>query len=330
MILPKVGENYASERLGVSAVQLYAAQNGQIWRETDTGDVGIDGQLEFVTKEGFASGKIVSVQVKAGASYFKNPSVTGWKFYPTEKHRQYWESFQLPVLIILHDIENKRSYWTDARQAFRAPGGERGYIEVPKANILEDTDSIKIFENTGVQDQPFIDEISDILKTLIATTSNEASFPLTYFDLFVHGLTNIARSIYYGTDVMINAVEYNLTSNKSSFGMGMGATEQDFAFGFVRFLLAQNLAQVDYADCLIDWVDREMQPHFIAPLTSRGRALVAQIHAEEKRLVDAGKLPDAGNLHVAQEGFFQMVPESYYRRFPRILSFQKIIESEMT
>ncbi len=328
MSLPKVGENYKNERLGINAVQLFAARNGQIWRETDTGDVGIDGQLEFVTKEGFATGKIVSLQVKAGASYFKNPSATGWKFYPTEKHRLYWESFPLPVLIVLHDIENGTSYWTDARQAFRSPGGGRAYIEVPKVNILEDTNLIKIFENAGVQDQIFIDDISDIIKTLIATTSNETSFPLTYFDLFAHGLTNITRSIYYGTDVIINAVEYNLTTSKAPFGMG--ETEQDFAFGFVRFLLAQNLAQIDYSDCLIDWVDREMQPNFIAPLTSRGRALVAQIHTEEKRLVDEGKLPNAENFHVAQDGFFQMVPESYYPRFPRILSFQKVIECEMT
>jgi hypothetical protein len=33
----------------------------------------------------------------------------------------------------------------------------------------------------------------------------------------------------------------------------MGGPEQEFAFGFVKFLLAQNLAQIDYADCLIDW-----------------------------------------------------------------------------
>ena len=107
------------------------------------------------------------------------------------------------------------------------------------------------------------------------TRSNEGAFPLSYFDLFVHGLTNICRSIYYGMDLVMNAAEFNLHMQKSEFGVGVGAREQEFAFGFVKFLLAQNLAQIDYLDCLIDWVDREMQPHFVAPLTSRGRALVA-------------------------------------------------------
>lgn len=66
--------------------------------------------------------------------------------------------------------------------------------------------------------------------------------------------------------------------------MGMGEPEHNFVFGFVKLLVAQNLAQIDYADCLIDWIDRQMQPHFVAPLTSRGRALVALIHEEERAI----------------------------------------------
>jgi hypothetical protein len=104
--------------------------------------------------------------------------------------------------------------------------------------------------------------------------------------------------------------------------MGMGDIEHQFAFDFVKFVLAQNLAQIDYSDCLIDWVDREMQPHFVAPLTSRGRALVNLVHKEEKRLMAAGQMANVGLVHVAQEGFFRMVPESYFRRFSLIREFQ--------
>ena len=35
---------------------------------TSTGDVGIDGQLEFVKLEGFAISRIIAMQVKAGPS----------------------------------------------------------------------------------------------------------------------------------------------------------------------------------------------------------------------------------------------------------------------
>jgi len=266
---------------------------------------------------------IVAVQVKSGASYFSNTSDNGWKFYPEAKHRSYWESFPLPVLLILHDPNSNISYWTDVRQALRSPGRDgQAFIEVPARNVLEGTDAADLFETAGVQDQPFIESLEDVFVKLIATCSNNASFPLSHFDLFTHGLTNICRNIYYGVDMVCNAVEYNLYVSNSPFGMGMGDTEHRFAFDFVKFLLAQGLAQIDYADCLIDWVDREMQPHFVAPLTSRGRALVSLIHKEEAMLVAERKLPDGEGLHVAQEGFFHMVPESYVQRFQRIKDFQ--------
>lgn len=322
MQLPKVGATYSQERLGISAVQHYAASRQQIWRETGTGDVGVDGNIEYVSSEGYATGRIVAVQVKSGPSYFAHPSDRGWKFYPEEKHRGYWESFPLPVILVLHDPASGASYWTDVRQTLRVPHSKDVFIEVPSANELLKTDAVSLFENAGVQSQPFIEDLNDVLAALLAARSKNASFPLSHFDLFTHGLTNICRSLYYGMDLVCNAVDYNLGSADSPFGMGMGHTEHEFVFGFVKFLLAQGLAQIDYADCLIDWVDREMQPHFVAPLTSRGRALVSLIQKEEARLVAEGKLPDGDRLHAAQEGFFGMQPESYFRRLPRIREFQ--------
>ena len=328
MDLPKAGSTYAEERHGITAVQRYAADSEQIWRETNTGDVGIDGQLEFVNKEGFATGRLIAVQVKSGGSYFAHPTATGWRFYPAEKHRRYWESFPLPVLVVLHDSATGKSYWTDARQALRVPGAEKAFINVAATDVLQHTDPTVIFQTAGVLNQAFIADLSTVLKTLLATTSNNGSFPLSYFDLFVHGLTNMVRTIYYGMDVIMNAVEFNLQATDSPTGMGMDDPERRFAFGFVQFLLAQNLAHIDYADCLIDWTDRQLQPQFAAPLTSRGRELVSLIHAEENRLVAAGKLADEGGLHVAQEGYFEMSLQSYVRRFPRIRDFQDIVKKE--
>jgi Domain of unknown function (DUF4365) len=329
--LPKVGTSYIHERRGIAAIQAYAASRKQIWRETGTGDVGIDGQLEFVNSNGFATGRTLAVQVKAGPSFFRHESATGWKFYPEAKHRNYWEQFPLPVLLILHNTDTGVTFWTDARQALRTPSREeRAYIEMPEANVLETTDPIALFEHAGVQDKAFIPEIAGVLNQLLAISSEEGTFPLSYFDLFVHGLTNICRTIYYGMDLICSAVEYNLAAQDSEFGMGMGHDEHQFAFGFVKFLVAQSLAHIDYADCLIDWVAREMHPHFVAPLTSRGRAVVALIHEEEQRLVASGALPDQGLLRVAQEGFFQMVPESHCRRFPRIRAFQAAIKTTVT
>ncbi len=265
------------------------------------------------------------MQVKSGLSYFDKPSTRGWKFYPEDKHRNYWEFFPLPVLLVLHNPESGIAYWADVRQALRNPGANRVFVEVPENNRLDRTEATALFETAGVLDQPFIEDLDDVLAQLLAAQSNNASFPLSHFDLFALGLTNIARSIYYGMDLIIDAVECNLAAVESPFGMGLGDTEHWFAFDFVKFLIAQNLAQIDYSDCLIDWVDRQVQPHFVAPLTSRGRALVALIHQKEQSLIAEGKMQDAGMMHVAQEGFFGMVPESYLRRIPVIRQFQSTV-----
>ena len=331
MELPAVGHTYTQERLGVAAVGIYAAQSKQIWRETPTGDVGIDGQMEFVNSAGQATGKIVAVQAKAGPSYFKHPTENGWKYYLGEKHRNYWEAFPLSVILVLHHTETRKSYWVDARQALRTslPGRPaQPFIEVPKANELDNTPVITLFENAGVLNQPFIDDIDDVIKALIGARSEEYAFPLSYFDMFVQGLTNICRSIYFGMDLVTFAVENNLEAADREVGIGLGHHEYEFIFGFVKFLQAQGLAHIDYADCLIDWMDREMVPHFVAPLTARGRQLVQAIHKEEERLVTAGKLTSEDRLHVAQEGFFEMKPISYFRRLPLIHRFQAAVTAK--
>lgn len=323
MKLPKLG-TYSVERLGIAAVQGYAAKTGQIWRETGTGDVGVDGTIEFVNADGNATGRLVAVQVKSGTSFFDHKTDRGWKLYPSEAHRNYWESFPLPVILVLHNPEEEHSYWTDARQILRDPLKSESYIEVPARNVMERTSPFDLLENAGALNQAFIPDLDGVLANLLTTRSSNGSFPLSYFDLFVHGLTSICRSIYYGMDVVGEAVEFNLAASDSEFGMGMGSEEHEFAFGFVKFLTAQNLAQVDYSDCMIDWIDREMQPHFVAPLTARGRALVKLISEEEDRLVAKGLLPAGKGPRVAQEGFFSMVRESHMGRFDRIRLFQEV------
>jgi hypothetical protein len=321
--LPTAGRTYSQERRGIAAVQSFAASKDQIWRETNTGDVGIDGQLEYVNDDGYATGKLVAVQVKSGPSYFEHPTDLGWKFYPETKHRRYWEQFPVPVILVLNDPETGHCYWVDVRQALRVPlRDDQSFIVVPKANVLADTAPLELFETAGVQEGIFLDNLDNVLAQLIQTRCVNACFVLSYFDLFVQGLTNIARSIYYGMDLIESAVSYNLERSGPEFGVGVGSVEHEFLFGFVKLLLAQDLADINFSDCLIDWIDRGVHPHFVAPLTKRGRDLVNLIHIREKELVAAGRMTEEGGLRVAQENFFQMVPLPQLRRLPRIWDFQ--------
>lgn len=306
MNLPKYNSTNPQERFGVNAVAEAIARLGQIWRETSIADVGIDGQIEFVNSEGFATGKMVAVQIKSGPSFFKE-SEGDWVFYPEEKHRFYWERYPLPVLIIIHNPDTNLSYWVDARQAIRtASDSDPKGIKIPKINILQTTSSETIFEGFAASDQHLMSP-EELLDFLMKTESSNGSFPVSYFDLFCSGLTNICRSLYFGMDVAMTVAEQSLVNQGSDFGVGVGDEEHNFLFDYIKFLVHQNIADVDFSDCMIDWYDRQMQPSFMAPLTSRGKALVKQIQELECNLKHEGKIADTGYLHAAQEAFVQVL-----------------------
>lgn len=308
MDFPKYQTTNAMERVGVNAIAQAIARLGLIWRETPMADVGIDGQIEYVDKDGYATGRIIAVQIKSGKSFFKEKE-TSWIYYPEKKHKFYWERFPLPVIIILHDPETNQSYWQDIRQALRISISLENGILIPKANILQKTNALALFEGFAALDQSFM-SIEDILKYFITTKSDNPAFPVSYFSLFCSGLTNICRYLYFGLDVAMTIAEENLILVESDFGVGFGEAEQVFLFNYVKFLVHQHIADIDFSDCMIDWHDREMQPTFMAPLTSRGRELVSSIHKLEETFKKEGCLPDTGLLHAAQESLVQQVVQS--------------------
>src|SRR5204863_8296968 len=97
-------------------------------------DVGIDGQIEFVDADGFASGLVVAVQVKSGASYLRGDKET-FIYQPSGKHANYWREFPVPVLLAIHDPESRTIYWTDARQQLRSMQGD-GAISIPRSQTV--------------------------------------------------------------------------------------------------------------------------------------------------------------------------------------------------
>lgn len=185
-MLPKAPANYLQERKGIVAVATAAlTMGGHIWRETPNADVGIDGQLEFVDESGFATGHTLAVQVKSGPSYFQNESPTHVKYYPAEKHRQYWERFPLPVILILHNPDSDTSIWVDARQHLRNPGtAMHAYIAVPKSAVLQKATRNTLFENLGLHAEKFIPSIPEVLTTMVRKREPSNSF--SFFDLFTH------------------------------------------------------------------------------------------------------------------------------------------------
>jgi hypothetical protein len=322
--LPRIDAAFSQERLGVNVLASFAASSGLVWRENHVKDVGIDGQLEYVDELGFATGRIVAVQIKSGLSFFCHDDGESWRFYPEQKHRLYWERFPIPVILILNKPDTREAFWVDVRQLYRSgKQDEAAGVAVPKLQELSLTSRARLFENSGVIGQEFTEDLDEVLKLMVKSRSGEASFPLTFFQLFVNGLTNIVRSLHFGMGLVTDLVEMNLSENGSEFGMGLGFNEYEFLFQYIQFLVSQDLAGIDFGDCLIDWNDRQMVPRFVAPLSSRGRALVRLISDKEDQLRSMGALPNDGRIRVAQEHLIQwVVTPSDLERIPLIRAFE--------
>ena len=153
----------------------------------------------------------------------------------------------------------------------------------------------------------FTEDLTQVMSFMIGKRSLGAGFPLSYFELFVHGLTNIVRSLYFGMDLASTIAEAHLEIDNSEVGVGIGQQEYSFLFDYVKFLVSQDLAIIDFGDCLIDWNDRLMVPTFLAPLTSRGRRLVDIVGAQEDQLRTLGLLGSEQHLRVAQERFLTIL-----------------------
>lgn len=310
--LPSAPRNLWQERAGILAVAAEINRLGLIWRETSMADVGIDGQIEMVNAGGAATGQLMAVQVKSGASYFDDCGEE-WRFYPHRKHRFYWERFPLPVLLFLHSPADGAIYWADVRQALRNPRAkDAASVRIPKRNVLRNATASELFAYTGASEEANL-PLDAVLTEMAVRTARPDRLPVSYLELFALGLTNGARAIYYGMDLVMEIAE----SLREGDELTLGPEEHEFLFGFVLFLVEQRLAEVDISDCMTDWYDRQMQPRFLAPLTSRGRALLGLIKTREDQLVAAGRLERPAGIQVAQEAVLhvQLRPSDRERIF---------------
>lgn len=309
--------NYSTERKGIAAVQARLADLELIWRETSTGDFGIDGHIEFLNEKSEPTGMMVGVQVKSGQSYFIGETGYAVSYTANEKHQKYWEHYPVPVLLILHHPDRKDTFWVDARQEFRTGKASGNKIVIPKSNNFLAITVEDLFKNAGLTQTEYEKDISALLEFMLTRTIGNAGFDMSFFDLFCLGMTNICRSLYFGMDLALKIAEHKLVAADSEFGVGIGHAEYDFLESYIRFLVSQNLVHANYSDLLIDLELREMVPEFIVPLSRRGTALKDLISRREDDFVDRGVLM-ASKYRATQEAFVEIVEMSMFPRFGRV------------
>lgn len=278
-------DTFFTERAGVNAVA--AAVNGMrcIWRETPLADIGIDGQIEYLTSDGVPTAQIVGVQVKSGASYFRRISGDAVVYVPSDTHRAYWARFPVPVILVLHDPRDGRLLWSDVRRQLSGGLQAVDSIRVPFNATFPPPDRDAVFATCGPQSRELLAP-PELLDFMLAATTRSTAFDISFFDLFVHGMTSIMRKLYFGMDLCMSIAEFKLDYAGSDLGIGIGHGEYEFLHRYVTFLVEQRLITLSWPDYVVEIEDLGLQDTWVSALTERGRALVSYISASAPGLME--------------------------------------------
>lgn len=81
-----------------------------IFRSKPISDIGIDGEIE-IRQEGKSHGRIIAVQIKAGPSYLRERTKSGFVYRGSMSHLRYWLNYSIPVIVMLCDLTGGTCYW---------------------------------------------------------------------------------------------------------------------------------------------------------------------------------------------------------------------------
>ena len=145
MDLPKRNESRVTENKGLDIVKnIFQDEHKWIFRKVPLEeDYGIDAYIDILEDGKYITGKTIAIQVKSGRSYFETKNNIGWIFYGESKHLNYYLNHDVPVLIVLVDIETKSAYWikVDINQIIKTPKNWK--ITVPKNQQITQKSKLK-------------------------------------------------------------------------------------------------------------------------------------------------------------------------------------------
>ena len=118
-------DNESKERALVGEVISTVALAGQICREFNVSDHGIDMEIEFKDDTGEATGRKLYLQLKSGDSYLRERKGDGAEIFTIrdERHARYWMAQAFPVLLVIR-TSNGEVRWMEVRDWLKRATGE--------------------------------------------------------------------------------------------------------------------------------------------------------------------------------------------------------------
>ena len=120
-------DNESKERVLVGEVISTVALAGQICREFNVSDHGIDMEVEFKDDANEATGAKIYLQLKSGDSYLQEHKGRGEESFTIrdERHARYWSAQAFPVLLVVRNSEGEVR-WMDVRELLREASSRSG------------------------------------------------------------------------------------------------------------------------------------------------------------------------------------------------------------
>lgn len=117
-------DNESKERALVGEVISTVALAGQISREFNVSDHGIDMEIEFKNDAGEATGKKLYLQLKSGDSYLRERTSDGAEVFEIkkERHVSYWMAQAFPVMLVIRTLEGEVR-WMEVREWLKHASG---------------------------------------------------------------------------------------------------------------------------------------------------------------------------------------------------------------
>jgi Domain of unknown function (DUF4365) len=108
---------------------------GWAFREQAAYDFGI-GALAEECDDGYRTGRLIALVVKAGRSLFSEPDGDGWLYHGRNDELSYWLSYSLPVILLAHHPDTGLTYWqhfTPDAVTYTSKGWK---IRIPSHHVL--------------------------------------------------------------------------------------------------------------------------------------------------------------------------------------------------
>lgn len=246
-----------------------------IWRPTPCHDLGVDGQIEFleIADNVISTGKIIAIQVKSGPSYFSNQTNSHVKYYPSNKHRRYWQALNLPIVLVLHNPNTNQTIYTEVKAQLDLDKP----ILVPLKNK---------FDQSARPDILFlcdhIDDPQKILQKLKSVTLNTEPEKQISGIEFLLACLNPAHEYF---ELRMARISTMLELSTEEGGIYIGIDAHDFIHRCSLICLGGRISESFAETYEHQWYDLYQVPDFVVPLTPFGTRVADYLIENANELV---------------------------------------------